>query len=141
MDDELNQNEDSTITPDPEPTPDSEPVVETILSDVKRMLGIQPEVDEFNIDVTSHINGAFFTLYQLGIGPSTLFIIDATTEWSSFKSVIPKNVLLDYLYLKTKLVFDPPAASNIFEAYKDRIMELEFRMSIMVDNGGGIVSG
>lgn len=137
MDDELNQNDDPTPTSDPEP----EPAVETILSDVKRMLGIQPEVDEFNIDVTSHINGAFFTLNQLGIGPSTPFVIDATTEWSSFETIVPKNVVLDYLYLKTKLVFDPPTASNIFEAYKDRINELEFRMNIMVDNGGGIVSG
>ena len=141
MDDELNQNDDPTSTSDPEPTPDSESVVETILSDVKRMLGIQPEVDEFNIDVTSHVNGAFFALYQLGIGPSIPFVIDATTEWSSFETIVPKNVVLDYLYLKTKLVFDPPAASNVFEAYKDRIAELEFRMSIMVDNGGGVVIG
>ena len=129
MDDELDQNEDST--PDPE----------TILSDVKRMLGIQPEVDEFNIDVTSHINGAFFTLNQLGIGPSIPFVIDATTEWSSFETIVPKNVVLDYLYLKTKLIFDPPTASNVYEAYKDRIAELEFRMNVMVDNGGGVVSG
>jgi len=141
MDDELNQNEDPTSIPDPEPTSDSEPVAETILSDVKRMLGIQPEVDEFNIDVTSNVNGAFFTLNQLGIGPRTPFVIDATTEWSSFETIVPKNVILDYLYLKTKLVFDPPIASNIYEAYKDRIAELEFRMNIMVDNGGGIVSG
>ncbi len=134
MDDETNQNEDTTTT-------DSESVAETILSDVKQMPGIQSEVDEFNIDVTSHVNGAFFTLNQLGIGPSTPFVIDATTEWSSFETIVPKNVVLDYLYLKTKLIFDPPTASNIYEAYKDRIAELEFRMNIMVDNGGGIVSG
>lgn len=135
MADESNQNEDTTTTTD------SESVSETILSDVKQMLGIQPEVDEFNIDVTSHVNGAFFTLNQLGIGPSTPFVIDATTEWSSFETIVPKNVVLDYLYLKTKLIFDPPTASNIYEAYKDRIAELEFRMNIMVDNGGGVVSG
>lgn len=114
---------------------------ETILADVKKMLGIQSEVEEFDLDVTSHINGAFFTLNQLGIGPSTPFVIDATTEWSSFETIVPKNVVLDYLYLKTKLVFDPPAASNVSEAYKNRIAELEFRMNVMVDNGGGIVSG
>lgn len=135
MADESNQNEDTTTTTD------SESVSETILSDVKQMLGIQPEVDEFNIDVTSHVNGAFFTLNQLGIGPSTPFVIDATTEWSSFETIVPKNVVLDYLYLKTKLIFDPPTASNVYEAYKDRIAELEFRMNIMVDNGGGVVSG
>ncbi len=112
-----------------------------ILNDVKRMLGIQPEVDEVDIDFTSHVNSAFFTLNQLGIGPDIPFIIDNTTEWSAFETSIPKKVVLDYLYLKTKLVFDPPAASNIFEAYKNRIAELEFRMNVMVDNGGGIVTG
>lgn len=112
-----------------------------ILTEVKRMLGIQPEVDEFNIDVISHINGAFFTLNQLGIGPDEPFSIDADTSWYDFDTIVPHDVLRDYLYLKTKLVFDPPAASNIYEAYKDRIAELEFRMSIMVDNGGGVVSG
>lgn len=112
---------------------------ETILSAVKRMLGIQSEVEEFDIDVTSHINGAFFTLNQLGVGPSIPFVIDTTTEWDSFETIVPKNIVLDYLYLKTKLVFDPPTASNVYEAYKDRIAELEFRMNVMVDNGGGIV--
>ncbi len=112
-----------------------------ILDNVKRMLGIQSEVNEFDIDIISHVNGAFFILNQLGIGPSTPFTIDADTTWSSLDTIIPKNVVLDYLYLKTKLVFDPPTASNILEAYKDRISELEFRMSIMVDDGGGVVIG
>ena len=95
MDDEVNQNDSNS---------DQEVVVETILTDVKQMLGIQPEVDEFNIDVISHVNGAFFTLNQLGIGPSTPFTIDVSTEWSSFETSIPKKIVLDYLYLKTKLV-------------------------------------
>lgn len=140
MDDEQNQNEESESSVNSEHT-NSEAVIDTILSDVKRMLGIQSETDEFDIDVISHVNGAFFTLYQLGIGPSTPFSIDSTTQWSSFETSIPKDVVLDYLYLKTKVVFDPPAASNVFEAYKDRIAELEFRMNVMVDNGGGVVSG
>lgn len=142
MSDELNQNEESTQNEDSTPEPnEQEPQIETILSDVKRMLGIQSEVEEFNTDVISYVNGAFFALNQLGVGPTTPFVIDSTTEWSLFETIVPKTVVLDYLYLKTKLVFDPPTASNIFEAYKDRIAELEFRMSIMVDNGGGVVVG
>ena len=113
----------------------------TILSDVKRMMGIQSEVDEFDNDIISHINGAFFTLNQLGIGPDTPFVIDSATTWSSFETNVPNSVVLDYLYVKTKLIFDPPTSSNILEAYRDRISELEFRMNIMVDNGGGIVVG
>lgn len=110
-----------------------------ILNDVKRMLGIQEETTEFDLDVASHVNSAFFTLNELGIGPTTPFYIDTTTVWSSFTTSIPKQVVLDYLFLKTKMVFDPPASSSVIEAYKDRISELEFRMNVMVDNGGGIV--
>ena len=113
----------------------------TILSDVKQMLGIQSLIHEFDLDIISHINNAFFVLNQLGIGPDTPFNIDNTTPWSSFESIVPKDVILDYLYLKTKIVFDPPASTNIFEAYRDRISELEFRMNIMVDNSGGVVVG
>lgn len=112
-----------------------------ILSDVKRMLGIQPEVNEYDIDITAYINGAFFTLNQIGVGPDTPLCVDSTTPWSSFETVVPKEVVLNYLYLKTKMIFDPPAASSVIEAYKDRIAELEFRMSIMVDNGGGVIIG
>lgn len=146
MDDELNGSEDtnSNNSDDSQETTNDDPTPvnpDTILSDVKRKVGIQPEVTEFDLDMVSHINSAFFVLYQLGVGPETPFTIDSSTEWSSYETIVPKDVVLDYLYLKTKLIFDPPAASNIYEAYKDRIAELEFRMNIMVDNGGGIVTG
>lgn len=112
-----------------------------ILSDVKRMLGIEATTTEFDIDVCSHVNSAFFILFELGVGPSTPFYIDATTEWSAFETSVPKQVVLDYIYLKTRLVFDPPTSSQVMDAYKDRISELEFRMNILVDNGGGEASG
>jgi hypothetical protein len=112
-----------------------------ILTDIKQMFGIQNTVTEFDIDVTSGINTAFFTLNQLGVGPETPFMADEDTIWSDFTTQIPKTLIRSYVHLKTKMVFDPPAASNILEAYKDRIAELEFRMSVVVDNGGGIVVG
>ena len=112
-----------------------------ILADVKRMLGIDPSIIEFDIDVASHINGAFFTLNQLGVGPEKPFYIDSGTIWKKFETKVPKQVILDYLYMKTKLVFDPPNSSTVIEAMKDRISELEFRMNIYTDNGNGIVSG
>lgn len=112
-----------------------------ILADVKRMLSIEPEVTEFDIDITTHINSAFFVLFELGIGPFIPFYIDTETTWASFETIVPKQVILDYLFLKTKLVFDPPTSSPLIEAIKDRIAELEFRMNIYTDNGGGVVSG
>ena len=113
----------------------------TILNDVKRMLGIDSEITEFDLDIRSHINSAFFSLYQLGIGPSTPFTISVDTTWDSLSTVIPKDTILDYLYLKVSLIFDPPDKTNVMDAYKDRISELEFRMNIEVDDGGGNVTG
>lgn len=112
-----------------------------ILTEVKKMLSIEPSVSEFDIDVIAHVNSAFFSLFELGIGPSAPFYIDAFTAWSDFETKVPKPIILDYLYLKTKMVFDPPSSSALIEAMKDRISELEFRMNIYTDNGGGIVSG
>ena len=116
---------------------DSDP----ILADVKRMLEIETTTTEFDIDVASHVNAAFFSLFELGIGPSTPFYIDTTTIWESFETRVPKSIILDYLYLKTKIVFDPPSSSSVIKAFKDRIAELEFRMNIYTDNGGGVVDG
>ena len=113
-----------------------------ILDDVKQMLNIQSEVTEFDIDILSSTNSAFFALHQLGVGPSdTPFSITSNTLWSEFITQVPKSVILDYLSLKVKMVFDPPTSSAVIEAYKDRIAELEFRMNIMVDSGGGNVTG
>lgn len=112
-----------------------------ILDDVKKMLSIDTDLQEFDVDIRSHINSAFFTLYQLGVGPQdTPFQINENTTWSEFDTIAPKDTILDYLYLKTNIIFDPPTAGSVVEAYKDRISELEFRIAVMVDYGGGDVS-
>lgn len=112
-----------------------------IINDVKRLLSIDSDTSEYDLDIISHVNSAFFTLFSLGIGPSTPFSVDSSTTWDEFSSNVPSNVLLDYVYLKVALVFDPPSSSAVIDAYKDRIAELEFRMNILVDNGGGYVTG
>lgn len=113
----------------------------TILSSVKKLLNINESVTEFDTDIRSHINGALFSLYQLGVGPSSPFSISNETTWDEYDTIVPKDVVLDYLHLKTAMIFDPPTTSSVIEAYKDRISELEFRMNLLVDNGGGYVTG
>ena len=113
----------------------------TILDDVKKELNIGPDVHEFDLDIRSHINGAFFALYQIGVGPSRPFRIDNSTIWTDYETSIPYDVILDYLHLKVALVFDPPSSNSVVDAYKDRISELEFRMNVEVDDGGGNVTG
>lgn len=132
MDDEL----------EPTTDPVDEPVTETptILNEIKQMLGIVPETTEFDIDILSNINSAFLILHQLGIGGSTAFYIEPDSVWADLKTTINHTIIRDYLYLKTKVVFDPPSSSSVTEAYNNRISELEFRMNIEVDNGGGVIT-
>ncbi len=112
-----------------------------ILSSVKKLLNIEDGTTEFDMDVQSYINGAFFSLNQLGIGPTTPFSINSNTTWNEFQTSVPKDVVLDYIHLKTAVIFDPPSSSAVAEAYKERLSELEFRMNVFVDNGGGNVTG
>lgn len=112
-----------------------------ILTDIKRMLGIEESASEFDVDIISGINSAFFTLWQLGVGLDGIIRIEQSTTWDEIATSIPRDVLREYLYLKTKAVFDPATTSVVANALQDRISELEFRMNIHVDNGGGVVSG
>ena len=113
----------------------------TILNDVKELLAIEADTTAFDSLIRSYINSAFFTLHQLGVGPEEPFSISDTTTWDEFESQVPDDMLMNYLYLKSKLIFDPPTSGALTEIYNNRISELEFRMNIMVDNGNGVIVG
>lgn len=109
----------------------------SILVDIKKLLGMTEEYEPFDKDIVIHINSAFVTLRQLGVGPVEGFrISDETAIWSDF---IQDNKILgmvkDYVYLKVKMIFDPPSNSNVMEAYKESIREYEFRLNVDVDPG------
>lgn len=114
---------------------------DTVLFDIKKMMGIEAETTEFDIDLLSSINAAFFTLYQLGVSLDHSFYVTEDTLWTDLDTTAPIPVIRDYIYLKVKLVFDPPSSSFVTDAMKDRISELEFRLNIHVDTGGGVIYG
>lgn len=107
----------------------------SILTSVKKMLGIAEEYAHFDSDIIMHINSVFAILTQLGVGPKEgFFIEDDTTSWSDF---IQSNSLLNqvksYMYLKVKLLFDPPPSSSVIESTNRLISELEWRINVAVD--------
>ena len=108
-----------------------------ILDDVKRMLGIEASTTEFDIDIQSGINSAFFFLNQLGVGPKDCFSASNESIWDDFTTSASLDTIRDYVYLKTRLQFDPPTTSFVLEALKGRISELEFYLNIQSDDGGG----
>ena len=109
--------------------------MESILTSIKKLLGIAADYEQFDTDIIIHINSAFSTLTQLGVGPSGGFVIqDETSTWSVFTADDPKlEFVKTYIYLKVRLVFDPPTTGSVIEAIKQNISEYEWRLMIAAD--------
>ena len=106
--------------------------MDSILDSTKKILGLDPEYDVFDVDIISHINSAFFTLNQLGVGPSEGFmIVDDAATWSEYLGgQINLNAVKTYVYLRVRLLFDPPQTSFAISAMEKQIQELEWRLNV-----------
>lgn len=109
--------------------------MESILTSIKKLLGIAEEYENFDADLIMHINSAFSILTQLGVGPSEGFSIeDEVAVWTDF---IPEKSKIEfvksYIHLKVKLLFDPPLSSAVIESMNRMISELEWRILVAVD--------
>lgn len=110
--------------------------MDSILTSVKKMLGIAEEYTHFDADLIMHINSVFMILAQLGVGPSEgFFIEDDTATWDEFiqdKKEI--NSVKSYVGLKVRLLFDPPTSSAAMEAANRLIEEFEWRLNMAADS-------
>lgn len=102
----------------------------SILTTIKKLLGITEDYTHFDTDIIIHINSVFMILNQMGVGPADGFSIsDNTTTWKDYlQDERDFESVKTYIYLKTKLVFDPPASSIVVECIKEAIKELEWRL-------------
>ena len=105
--------------------------MESILTSIKKLLGVQKEHNHFDPEIIVHINSVIMGLTQMGVGPAEGFSIkDDVATWDEF---IPDNnqfeAVKTYIYLKVRLVFDPPASATIIEAMNRSISELEWRLN------------
>ena len=104
---------------------------DSILDSTKKILGLDSEYTPFDHDVIIYINSTFSILDQLGIGPIGGFSIeDNTATWDDY--VVPSNQLQlvrTYVYLKTRMLFDPPTTSFLIEAMNNQIKEIEWRLN------------
>lgn len=105
----------------------------SILTSTKKILGLAVDYTVFDLDVITHINSALSTLSQFGIGPSEgILIEDETTEWSVFN--IPNNhigLVKTYVYLKVRMLFDPPTTSYMIDAMNKQIEEHAWRLNTL----------
>lgn len=113
--------------------------MESILTSIKKLLGISEEYGHFDPDLIMHINTVFMILTQLGIGPKEGFVIeDASTTWADFiPDVIKCSAVKSLVYLRTRLLFDPPTSSALMESMNRLIAELEYRLNVEAEYHSG----
>lgn len=110
--------------------------MESILTSIKKLLGIAEEYTHFDSDIVMHINSVFMILTQLGVGPSEGFSIeDDTSTWQDFVPDMSKvEAVKSYMHLKVKLLFDPPLSSAVTESMNRMISELEWRLNVAAES-------
>lgn len=110
--------------------------MDSILTSIKKLLGITEDYEHFDQDIVIHINSVLMVLTQLGVGPKEgFFIEDKTSTWNDFlgDSMMLESVK-SYVFLRVRLLFDSTTlSSTVIESMKQQISELEWRLNIAVD--------
>lgn len=108
-------------------------MTDSILDSTKNTLSIPASYDVYDGQIIMHINSVFATLHQLGIGPDPSYeIVDATETWEDFIGTTENiNSVKTYMYLKVRMLFDPPTTSFAIAAMEKQIEELEFRLNLV----------
>lgn len=110
-------------------------IKDSILQDVKQMVGQEFDDDTYDTDIMIHTNAVFFTLQQLGVGPENGFNI--TTEdqlWGAYTTPSRNlDAVKSYIYLRVRLLFDPPTNSFLVTSLQKQIDQLEWRLMVDMD--------
>lgn len=114
---------------------------ESILNNIKKMLGLEADYSAYDQDIIILINNCMMTLQQYGVGPKQGFILTgASQKWSDFFSESGGKMLESvktYIYLKVKMVFDPPSTSFVMDAFKSTCDEIEWRLKEQMESYPG----
>lgn len=107
----------------------------SILEDVKHKVGPSGEYSYYDKDITDAINLAFGILNQIGVGPEEGFSIsDASTQWEEYiTDTTTLNIVKEYMYLKVRILFDPPTSSFVLTEMKEQCNEFEWRLNVQND--------
>lgn len=109
---------------------------DNILDSIKKKLGIDGAGDVFDEDIKISINTSLMILKQLGVGPVEGFEVNTGDEtWSDFlgEDLVNLSAVKDYVFLKARLLFDPPTNSSLLQSSKELIAELEWRLYVAVN--------
>lgn len=105
---------------------------ESILDNVKRMVGVDPSLTVFDLQIITHINSVFSRLYTLGVGPESGFMIeDQGPEWDTFLLGDKRqNMIKSYMYLSVRILFDPPQTGPLMNAMQAQIEKMEWLINV-----------
>ena len=108
---------------------------DSILDSIKKLLGFDPNYTAFDTDIMIHINSTIMGLEQLGVGNNNYQISSKDDTWGNYLSGTNINLeaVKSYIYLKVRLIFDPPATSFTIEAYQKQIAEYEWRLFLQAE--------
>ena len=106
-----------------------------ILTSTKTQISIMPEDEAFDDELIIHINAAFSVLTQLGVGPKQGFFITGYNEtWDDYVvDIVQANMAKNYIWLKVRMLFDPPSNSTVFNKMKETAEEYEWRLRLQAE--------
>lgn len=114
---------------------------ENILLTIKAMLGLGENQNEFDQELMIYINGALFTITELGVGDPTFQIKTGDEVWNDFlKDQDDVNIIKEIVYLRVRLIFDPPSSQFVADALQKKLDEDEWRLIVEVENARNLVS-
>ena len=116
-------------------------MTDSILDSTKEKLGLAKDYTVFDSAIIDHINSVFFTLNQLGVGPAEGYsILDDSDKWQDFIGTEKKQqTIQSYMYLKVRLLFDPPTTSFAIDSMSKIASEMEWRMNIVAEGSFNVV--
>lgn len=109
--------------------------MDSILNSIKKLLGIEKDYEVFDADIIMHINTVFVILAQMGVGPNKPFmILDNSATWADFWGDKESNdAVITYMYMKVRMLFDPPSSGTATNATEEMIKELEWRLNFQAE--------
>lgn len=108
--------------------------MDSILNSIKKKLGIQEDYTHFDEDIIMDINSVFMILNQLGVGPDEPFTIeDEYSTWDEFIDDTRIEAVKSYMYMRVRLMFDPPTSGFLVDSLNKQIAELEWRMNVQAE--------
>lgn len=112
------------------------PQTESILTSIKKLLGITEEDTSFDADLIIHINTFLTRLVQLGVGMPGFTLVDAQQTWDDFitSDITKWHQAKTYVYLRVRMIFDPPSNGTTAKAFEDNARELEWLLYVDSDN-------